>query len=185
VTASGASTKVCCDDTCSGSCNEGCAGGTCKHRPFRTSCGEIDNAYSGPRYYLCDGSGNCNPPAFPCGGGASCAARTDVACCSDPSNNSRPGCVAATLCGRGAANFEQSCNATVDCPLGTYCCLMQSPDLQFTACAANCQTYAPEGFDSASYAHGQACDYVRDSSCPSGQHCGGADPFLGTSMCGS
>jgi hypothetical protein len=185
VTAGGASTKVCCDSACSGNCNDGCGAGTCKHKPFRTSCGEIDSAHSGPRYYLCDGSGNCNPPAFPCGGKEPCAATTDVACCSDPNDDYRPACVAFSLCGQGAADFEQSCNATIDCPLGTYCCLIQNPDMQITACAPNCQTYAPAGFNSASYAHGQACDYVRDSSCPSGQHCGAADSFLGTSMCGN
>jgi hypothetical protein len=182
-TAAGAATKVCCDSDCSGSCNDGCAGGTCQHKAFRTACDEIDNSYYAPRYYLCDGNGNCNPPAFPCGGGDACAASNNVACCGDPTNNLQPACIAPTMCGQGAGNFEQSCNATIDCPLGTYCCFIQNPDLQITACAANCQIYAPAGFDSAAYAHGQACDYVRDSSCPNGQHCGAASS-LGTSACG-
>jgi hypothetical protein len=106
-----------------------------------------------------------------------------VACCGDPNNNLHPACVAPTICGQGGANFEQSCNATIDCPLGTFCCVMQNPDLQITACAPNCQAYAPVGFDPTNYAHGQACDYVRDASCPAGQHCGAADPFLGVSQC--
>ncbi len=182
-TSTGGATKVCCDSACSGSCNNGCAGGTCQHENVRTACGEIDNSYYGPRYYLCDGNGNCNPPAFPCGGGSACAARSDVACCGDPNNNLQPACIAPAACDQGAANFEQSCQATIDCPLGTFCCVIENPDLEITACAANCQTYAPTGFDPAAYAHAQACDYVRDSSCPNGQHCLSSNPF-GISKCG-
>jgi hypothetical protein len=178
-----ASNKVCCDSVCTGTCNQGCAGGTCQHQLFRTSCGEIDNAYYGPRYFLCDGNGNCNPPAFPCGGGTGCGARTDVACCGDPLNNLTPACIAPSMCGQGGGNFEQSCQATIDCPVGTFCCVLENPDLQITACAANCQTWAPAGFDPTAYAHSQACDYVRDSSCPNGQKCGSAGSF-GISKCG-
>ena len=183
-TTTGAATKVCCEGACSGSCVDGCAGGSCKFKQFRMACGEIDNAYFGPRYYLCDGNGNCNPPTFHCGAGSVCPATPDVACCGDLNNNDLPACVASSACGQGAANFEQSCKATIDCPLGTFCCVMQNPDLQITACAANCQTYAPAGFDPTNYAHGQACDYLRDSSCPAGQQCGAADPSTGVSLCG-
>jgi hypothetical protein len=182
-TAAGAATKVCCDTACSGSCNDGCAGGTCQHKKFRTACGEIDTSPYTPRYFLCDGNGNCNPPAFPCGGKSACAANKDVACCGDPNNNLQPTCVAPVVCSQGAGVFEQSCNATIDCPAGTYCCILENLDLQITGCAANCQTYAPSGFDSTAYAHSQACDYVRDPSCPNGQHCG-VPSSLGTSECG-
>lgn len=182
-TASGATTKVCCSTACDGPCNASCAGGTCEHKPFRTSCGEIDNNDYAPRFYLCDGNGNCNPPVFPCGTGSSCAAKSDVACCGDPNNNLRPACLPPATCAQGAGNFAQNCRATIDCPVGNFCCVIQNLDVQLTACSANCQTYAPAEWDSTAYAHGQSCDYLRDSSCPAGQHCGVANDYTGISLC--
>jgi hypothetical protein len=138
-----------------------------------------------PRYYLCDGNGNCNPPSFFCNGfGNACAASKDVACCGDPSNGYTLACVTlATCASQTSGNFEMSCGATMDCPSGTFCCAFYNPDLYITGCSANCQTFALQGFDPTSYVHRQACDTFRDTSCPAGQHCQ-TDPGIGLDACG-
>jgi hypothetical protein len=93
-------------------------------------------------------------------------------CCGDPNNNYLLGCVTqATCASQSVGTFEMSCDATADCPAGTFCCDIDNPDLLITGCASNCTTFAPQGFDPTSYAHHQLCDPTRDPSCPAGRTC--------------
>jgi hypothetical protein len=184
-TTMGATSKVCCDGACSGNCNKGCAGGTCQHEPFRTTCGEIeDNPYT-PRYFLCDGNGNCNPPSFKCPDvNEVCAATNNVLCCGDPNNGYNFGCITPATCATQAVgDFEMSCTAAIDCPAGAFCCSeMDYQNVLITGCATNCQTFSTGGRDPTQYAHKQFCDFLRDTSCPAGKQCK-ADPTTGFGMC--
>jgi len=186
-TAPGAATKVCCDSDCSGSCNDGCAGGMCQHKKFRTTCGEIDNSPYTPRYFTCDGNGNCNPPSFPCNGvaGSICAANANVACCGDPNNGYALTCVTpATCASQSSGDFEMSCGAAIDCPAGSFCCSEENlQDVFVTGCATNCQLFSTHGRDPGGFTHNQLCDPLRDSSCPVGKQCK-VDQVTGLGMCG-
>ncbi len=185
VTGATDSTKVCCDSPCEGGCVDGCMGGTCRFKQFRTACAEIDSSPYAPRYFICDGDGNCNPPSFNCNGlGNVCAADKDVLCCSDPTNRGQLGCVTSTVCaGQSSGDFEMSCAASIDCPAGTFCCSEQNPDVLVTGCAANCQAFSTHGRDPTQFAHNQFCDLMRDPSCPTGKRCQ-TDSLTGLDMCG-
>jgi hypothetical protein len=177
--------NVCCDSACSGSCIDGCAGGTCKFKPFRTSCGEIDSSPYSPRYFICDGDGNCDPPSFNCNGfGSVCAASQDVLCCADPTQHYMLGCVTPTTCAsQTVGDFEMSCAASIDCPASTFCCSEQNSDILVSGCAANCQTFSTHGRDPTEFTHNQLCDLMRDPSCPAGKQCQ-IDSLTGLGICG-
>ena len=179
------SIKVCCDSACEGSCVDGCTAGTCEFKQFRTSCGEIDSSPYSPRYFICDGDGNCNPPSFDCNGlGNVCAANKNVLCCSDPASGGMLGCVSTATCAdQNGGDFEMSCAASIDCPAGTFCCSEQNPDVLVTGCASNCQTFSTHGRDPTQYTHKQFCDLMRDPSCPAGKQCQ-TDSLTGLGMCG-
>jgi hypothetical protein len=185
-TAAGATTKVCCDSACTGNCVNGCAGGRCQFKSFRTACGEIDNSPYTPRYFTCDGNGNCNPPAFHCNGtgGDVCAATNAVACCGDPNNGYMLACVTpATCASQNNGDFEMSCSASIDCPVGSVCCSEENlQDVFVTGCAMSCQTFSTHGRDPTSFTHNQLCDLLRDPSCPAGKTCQ-VDQVTGLGMC--
>jgi hypothetical protein len=178
------STKVCCDSACEGSCNDGCAGGTCQHEDFRATCGTIENSSYGPRYFLCDGEGNCNPPIFNCGTTSNaCAPTSDVTCCGDPvAADGTLNCVASSAC-FSSGGGGQGCKASIDCPQGTFCCLAENLNVSITGCAVNCGIFTPGGGDPSSFSHAQACDYVRDPTCPASEHCQPPNAFTGVSSC--
>jgi hypothetical protein len=89
----------------------------------------------------------------------------------------------ATCASQDTGDFEMSCGATIDCPVGTFCCTEQNQTSIFVSgCAANCQTFSTHGRDPTQLAHTQLCDPLRDSSCPAGKSCQ-VDPITGLAMC--